>query len=293
MAILIDRSTQVLVQGITGSMARSETELMLKYGTKVVAGVRPGKEGEQVAGVPIYSSVARALENHRVDAVVNYVPGKHCHAAAMEAIEAGIPLIMIAAEHVPVHDFIDLFTEARRKSIRILGPNSMGIATVDEAILGGVAGSRAREVLRRGPVGVISTSGGMSVEIAAALSAAGPGVSTLVATGGEAVMGTSFREVLELFQQDPDTKGVALFVEPGSRYERDVADYLKTGAFTKPIAAIVTGRFTENLPGVQFGHSRTIVEGFEGRPSTKVAELGSAGVVICRRVSELVAASRF
>jgi succinyl-CoA synthetase alpha subunit len=287
MSILIHRETRVLVQAITGRQGSMDVERMLHYGTRIVAGVTPGKGGQSVHGVPVYDSCAEALRHHDIEAAISYVPPRLLKTSSLEAIAAGVPLLAISAEQIPLHDLAVILQAARRGGTRIVGPNTLGIVSPGKALLGAIGGEQPSRALKPGPVGVMSKSGGMGAEICWTLSRADIGQSTYVSTGGEAMTGTPFRDLLELFEADPETKAVVMFGEAGAPYEEEAAAFVKAGGFTKPLFAIIAGRFTEKLPGVRFGHGGTIIEGSSGTASGKIRALESAGVTVVRRLSEL------
>jgi succinyl-CoA synthetase alpha subunit len=290
MSILIDGETRLLVQGMTGRLGRSETERMLAYGTRVVAGVTPGKGGTSLFEIPVYDTVAQALVSHDVNAVASFVPARVCLDAALEVIDAGIPLLTISAERIPQHDVAKMLAAARRNGVRVVGPNTQGIASPGRSMIGGIGGLRPDEFLMQGNVGVVSKSGGMGGEICWLLTKAGIGQSTYVSTGGELMLGTTFRETLELFESDQETHAVVLFGEAGSTHEVEVAEMVASGEFTKPLLALITGRFAERMPGVTFGHGGTIINDRRSTPSAKEAILRESGVTVLRRVSEIVPA---
>ena len=288
MSIIVDATTNVLVQGITGSLGRAETSRMLRYGTHVVAGVTPGKGGEEVAGVPVYDSVEEAARHHDIDVAMNYAPARMAKDAGLETIRAGIPFMTVSAERMPIHDIAVLLAEARHGRTRVLGPNTQGVASPGKARLGGVGGEQPERALLKGHVGIASKSGGMGAEMCWMLTQAGIGQSTYVSTGGEAMMGTSFRDLLEMFETDVQTKVVVLFGEAGSLYEDEAAELIGSGGFSKPVVVFVAGRFAEDLPGVRFGHGGAIIHGSKGTPSAKVRAFERAGATVLRRVSALV-----
>jgi succinyl-CoA synthetase alpha subunit len=177
--------------------------------------------------------------------------------------------------------------EARKAGVRVVGPNTLGIVSPGKALIGGIGGERPERALLRGPVGIMSKSGGMGAEVCWTLTRAGIGQSTYVSVGGEAMSGTAFPELLELFEEDPETRAVVMFGETGTLYEEEAAKLIARGGFTKPVFAIIVGRFTEALPGVRFGHGGTIIEAGAGTPSAKIRALEDAGVTVLRRLSEL------
>ncbi len=287
MSILIDSQTRVLVQAITGGLGQADLRRMLRYGTRVVAGVTPGKGGQVVQGIPVYDSCAAALRDHAVDAVMSYVPPAAIKDAALEVMAAGIPLLAISAERIPLHDLALVLGEARKSGTRIVGPNTLGIASPGKAMIGAIGGEMVEKTLMRGPVGIMSKSGGMGSEVCWTLTRAGIGQSTYVSVGGEPMSGSSFRDLLELFERDPETEIVVMFGEAGTPYEEEAAEFIKAGGFTKPAFAIIAGRFTESLPGVRFGHGGAIIEDGVGTPSAKIRVLEDAGVTVVKRLSEL------
>lgn len=287
MSILLDENTNVLVQAITGQQGQIDLRRMQRYGTKVVAGVTPGKGGQEVMGVPVYNTVAEAQKHHRIDAVMSYVPRQRAKEAALEVARAGVPLMGISAERIPIHDLAFLLAETKRLGTRIVGPNTLGIASAGRALMGGIGGENPTRTLLRGPVGIMSKSGGMGAELCWTLTRAGIGQTTYASLGGEPLSGMSFRDGLELFQADPETKVVIMFGEAGTRYEEEAADFIKNRGITKPVLAFIVGRFTESLPGVRFGHGGTIIEAGTGTPSAKIKALENAGVTMMRRLIDL------
>lgn len=288
MSILIDETSRVLVQGITGRLGLSETERMLAYGTHVVGGVTPGKGGSTALGLPVYDTVSEAMANHDVNAAASFVPARSCLAASVEVFEAGISLLTISAERIPIHDAAKLLSAARSAGVRVVGPNSQGIASPGRSMIGGIGGLRPDEFLMPGSVGVVSKSGGMGGEICWLLTKAGIGQSTYVSTGGELLMGSSFADVLRLFEDDEDTRSIVLFGEAGGEQENEAARMVADGEVTKPVVALIAGRFAERMPGVAFGHGGTIVNDDRATPSSKERALSEAGVTVVRRVSEIV-----
>lgn len=288
MSILIDEQTRIIVQGITGWQASMDTKFSLEYGAKIVAGVTPGKGGQSVHGVPVYNTVKSALKDHPATASAVYVPALAAKDAVLEAIDAGIKLILMVPEFVPRHDMAELVAIAREKNVRIVGPNSNGLISPGKSKLGGIGGDRAGYIYVPGKIGVISRSGGMSAEISLALKRAGLGVSTCISMGGEAIVGTSQKEYLELFAEDPETEAVVIFGEPGTTYEEEAAAFIAEGHFKKPVVALIAGLFQENFPkGVSFGHAAAIIEGDAGKPSNKIKILREAGVSVASSLDEV------
>lgn len=288
MSILIDESTRVLIQGITGSEGSKACKNMLMYGTKVVAGVTPKKGGQSVDGVLVYNSVSDAKEHHHIDATVIFVPPMFAKAAMMEAIEAKIPLINVITEHIPIYDTAVCLAHAKKAGVRIVGPSSVGIISPGRAKLGAIGGSEPYRVFMQGPIGVISKSGGMASEISLILKRAELGQSTVVGIGGDVLIGTIYHDLLELFEDDPDTRGVVIYGELGGTYEEQLAEFVKQGKFTKPIAAFIGGDFASTLPdGVALGHAGALIDGNVGHPRAKRDALRDAGVMIANVPGEL------
>lgn len=290
MSVLIDRSTRILVQGITGGQARFDTQWSLEYGARIVAGVTPGKAGEAVHGVPVYDSVRAALASHGVDVSAIYVPSRFVRAAALEAIEAGVKLLVITAEYVPVHDALYIFAAAHRSGARIVGCNTNGIISPGKSKVGGVGGTKPDEIFAPGSIGVCSRSGGMTAEIALTLRASGLGISTSVGMGGDAITGTSMAELVQLFEQDEETEGIVIFGEPGTSNESEVAEILRTQRVKKPLVALLAGAFQERYPeGQSFGHAAAMISSEKDRVSEKKRELTSAGALVASSLDEIPA----
>ncbi|HWI54547.1 MAG TPA: succinate--CoA ligase subunit alpha, partial [Desulfobacteria bacterium] len=252
MAIIINEDTKVLVQGITGKQGRFHTAQMLAYGTNIVCGVSPGKEGQTVEGVPVFDSVASALEKNAVDAAVLFVPARGVKDAAFEQMENGIKTVVILTEHVPVHDAVDIMAYARNHGVTVVGPNTFGLISPGKCKIG----IMPNRIYKSGGIGIVARSGTLSYEITNSLSEAGMGQSTVVGLGGDRVVGLSFVDVLKQFEADPDTEGVVLVGEIGGNSEEVAAEYIK--AMTKPVVAILAGRSAP--PGKRMGHAGAIIE---------------------------------
>lgn len=288
MSILLDDRSRILIQGITGRQARTHVSYMIRYGTRVVAGVSPGRGGGSQGGIPVYDSVRTALRNHSVDISVLFVPGPRAKDAALEAIESQIPLVVVLAEGVPHHDAAEIIERASKKGVRLIGPNSQGMISPGKAKLGGTGGAEPERLYAPGPVGIISRSGGMGGEIGNVLTRRGIGQSTYISIGGDLLIGTGFVPLLRLFENDPDTRGVVLFGEPGTGHEEEVAELVRQGGFTKTLVALVVGEAVENLPrGMSFGHTSTIVERGLGSPIRKKRLLRESGVKVAESLSEI------
>ncbi len=289
MSILANAKTRVIVQGITGREASSFTKDMMDYGTNVVAGVTPGKKGQTVYGVPVFDTVRQALQVHPADASVISVPPGLVKGAAWEALYNGIQLLVIVSERVPRRDTIEILEMAKEKGARVIGPNTLGLISPGLIKLG-MAGGPVEDVSKAympGPVGVASRSGGMTTEVANLLTTNGIGQSTCIGIGGDPVVGSNFLDLIPLFNQDPETKAVVLFSEPGGVIEEHLADYVTQNKIALPIIAFIAGRFVDDMPGVRFGHAATIVEGDRGSARGKIARLREAGIHVAESFSEI------
>ncbi|MFH1351395.1 MAG: CoA-binding protein [Pseudomonadota bacterium] len=290
MAILIDKNSRIAIQGITGREAAMVTKHAVAYGTEILAGVTPGKEGQYVEGVPVYDTLKRACEEKQINTSVVYVPPAFAYDAVMEAIGNGVKLILIITERIPRHDVARFLMAAKEADCTIIGPNSVGILNPEDRIkLGAIGGDKVERCFVPGEVGVVSRSGGMTAECSWMVKRAGYGVSTSVSIGGDPLIGSSPKEILSLFEKDPKTKAVIMWGEPGTNYEEEVAGFIRDGGFTKPLIAYIAGRFVEDMPeGTVFGHAASIIEGGLGRPSTKMRKLREAGAHVADRFNEII-----
>jgi succinyl-CoA synthetase alpha subunit len=288
MAILVNENSRVIIQGITGREGMVRAQLMKDYGTKVVAGVTPGRAGQDVYGVPVYDSVVQAWEKQGpVDVSVIFVPAALVRNAALEAIDAGVKLLVIVPDRVPIHDVLEIAARAEEKGARFVGPNTLGLVSPGKAVLGMIGGraERAREWFRPGSIGVSSRSGGMTSAISYYLTKAGLGLSTIVHVGGDAVIGLSHPEIMALFEDDPETRMAVMFGEIGTTQEERVADLVQSGRFTKPLVAYIGGKAAKS--GTRFSHAGAIVEGSRGSYETKVKRLREAGVHVVEAISDI------
>jgi succinyl-CoA synthetase alpha subunit len=288
MSILVDEKSRVLVQGITGREGMVRTRLMKDYGTSVVAGVTPGRGGEEVYGIPVYDTVREARERiGPIDISVIFVPAALVKNAALEAIDAGVNLLVIVPDRVPIYDVLEISLLAREKNVRFVGPNTLGLVSPGKAVLGMIGGraERAREWFRPGNVGVSSRSGGMTSAISYYLTKAGFGQSTIVHVGGDAVVGLSHPEVMELFEKDAQTEMVAMFGEIGTTQEERVADLIESKKFNKPLIAFIGGKAAKS--GTRFSHAGAIVEGTKGSYDSKVKRLKEVGAHVVDSVSDI------
>lgn len=290
MAILIGKDSRIVIQGITGREGSMIARHMLDYGTPVLAGVTPGKKGQDVHGVPVYNTVREAVESWQVNTSLIVVPPPFALEAVLEAIENGIRLIVVTTENVPQMDTVKMLHMARKKGVRIIGPNTVGLINPKDRIkVGSIGGDNPKRCFVPGHVGVISRSGGMTAETSWMVKRAGFGVSTSVGIGGDALIGTTIRDLLELFEQDPDTHAVVTFSEPGTSFEEQAAEFIRSGGFSKPLIAYIAGRFTEQMPeGTVFGHAGAMISGNDGRPSLKAQKLREAGAYVVDRYDEMI-----
>jgi succinyl-CoA synthetase alpha subunit len=290
MSILITADTRFIVQGITGREAVSLTRENLDYGAKIVGGVTPGRAGRDVYGVPVYDCVRDVVREHgAVDGSVVCVPPRFTRDAVFEALENGVRIIVVVTENIPRREVAQMVELASLRGARIIGPNCLGIISPGEAKMGGVGGPAAntRQAYSKGPIGVMSRSGGMTTEIASTLTTAGLGQSTAVSIGGDAIIGSSYAELMPLFEADPETRAVAIYSEPGGRMEAELADWLRENDSRLPVVAFMAGRFMDEMKGMRFGHAGTIVEGVEDTTTEKIKRMEAAGISVAERIEEI------
>jgi succinyl-CoA synthetase alpha subunit len=293
MSILVDETLAVAVQGITGREGMARARLMMDYGTRVVAGCTPGKGGQEALGVPVYDTMAECVEERgSIDASVVFVPAPLVKDAALEAIAAGVPLVVLVPDRVPIWDVMTIARAAESAGARFVGPNTLGLLSPGRAVLGMMGGraEAARQWFRKGPVGVTSRSGGITSSIAYYLSRAGVGLSSIVHVGGDPVIGTPHPDVVRLFQDDPDTEAIVLFGEIGGTQEERVADLIEEGVVTKPVVAFIGGKAAKE--GTRFSHAGAIVEGGRGTHEGKVRRLREVGAVVVDSFGDLPRAAR-
>ncbi|HUO42371.1 MAG TPA: succinate--CoA ligase subunit alpha [Methylomirabilota bacterium] len=283
MPILIGRETRAIVQGITGSQGTYHTQLMLQYGTKIVAGVTPGKGGMSVQGVPVFDTVEEAKRRFKADASIIFVPAPFAKDAALEAIASNLNPVVMITEGIPVKDEVQLMEIAKRKNTTVIGPNTPGIITPAECKLGIMPG----HVFKPGRIGLISRSGTLTYEIAASLTNANLGQTTCLGIGGDPVVGLTFVDVLEMFRSDPQTSAIAMIGEIGGNAEEKAAEYIMDTKYPKPVAAYIAGRAAP--PGKRMGHAGAIIMGKTGTAETKINALRNAGVKIALRPSDIAA----
>ncbi len=288
MSVLVDAETRVLVQGITGAAARHHARLMLDYGTRVVAGVRPGAGGRTVEGVPVHDTVREAAEATGAGASILFVPAGAVKEAASEALDAGIRLLVLVTEHVPLHDTLYLVARAEEAGAVLVGPNTPGLIAPPVRVKIGFVPSR---YYAPGPVGVASRSGTLTYEIVSRLTEAGIGQSTCVGVGGDPVVGTTFADLVCRFEADPETEAILLIGEVGGGMEEEAAGMVAAGEITKPVVAYLAGRTAPE--GRRMGHAGAIVAGGRGSIRSKLAAFAEAGVPVAEvpaEVPELVRA---
>ena len=280
MSILIDKQTRLVVQGITGRDGSFHTKQMIEYGTNVVAGVTPGKGGQKFDGVPIFDSVKEAVEATEANTSVIFVPPAFATDAMYESIEAGVGVMVAITEGVPALDMIGVYDAVRRKGIQMIGPNCPGLISPGRAKVGIMPGPIHKE----GPVGVISRSGTLTYEVVASLMAEGVGQSTCIGIGGDPIVGSSFLDLLPLFEEDPDTEGIVLIGEIGGEEEEKSAAYIASHV-SKPVVSFIAGQTAP--PGKRMGHAGAIIAGGKGTAAEKIEALEKAGIPVARIPSEI------
>ncbi len=294
MSILIHEDTTFIVQGITGREAVNLTRECLDYGSKIVGGVTPGRKGREVHGVPVFDTVAQVVEHNggrAPDGSVVTVPPAFTKDAVFEALENGIKTIVIVTERIPRGDVAQMVELADEHGARIIGPNCLGLIVPGVAKMGGIGGpaKNAEQAYQSGSVGVMSRSGGMTTEISSTLTAAGLGVSTAISIGGDAIIGSTYAELMPYFEADEQTKAIVIYTEPGGRMEAQLAEWVADNDSRLPIVAFMAGRFMddEEMQGMSFGHAGTIVEGKEDSATEKIARLQAAGIPVVERIDEI------
>lgn len=289
MSILVHKDFTFIVQGITGREALNFTRECLEYGSKIVGGVTPGKGGREVYGVPVYNTVREITSTKKVDGAVITVPLAFAPDAAYEAIDAGIKLIVIITEGIPRRDASAIIEYASLHGARVIGPNCLGIIVPEVCRFGSLGGPAVdcRKAFKPGIVGVMSRSGGMTTEICNALSGAGLGESTAISIGGDPVVGSSYSELMPLFEKDPETKAIVIYSEPGGSMEAELARWAQENKSRLPIVAFVAGRFMDEMPGMSFGHAGTIVEKKVDSPADKMERMREAGISVAEEIGDI------
>ena len=293
MSILIDEKKSVLVQGITGREGRTRASLMKDYGTNIVAGVTPGKGGQEIIGVPVYDTVLEASEAcGKFDISVLFIPAPLVRSAALESIEAGVKLLVIVPDRVPIYDVLEIAHSAKKHKAQFVGPNTLGVLSPGKGVLGMIGGraASARSWFFPGPVGITSRSGGITSSMAYYLAQEGIGATTLVHVGGDVVVGLPHPEVVKLFQKDQETKAIVMFGEIGGSQEERVADLVESGEVTKPIIAFIGGKAAKS--GTRFSHAGAIVEGNRGTYEGKVKRLKEVGATVVDAFGDLPRATK-
>jgi succinyl-CoA synthetase alpha subunit len=280
MGILIDKNTKVLVQGITGRDGSFHAASMLEYGTRVVGGVTPGKGGQEMQGLPVFNTVAEAVDATGADCSVIFVPARFATAALREAADGGIGLIVCITEGVPVLEMLGNYHYIPEKGARLIGPNCPGLINPGKSKVGIMPG----HIHKPGGIGVISRSGTLTYEVVYNLTLAGLGQSTCIGIGGDPVIGTGYIDLLELFEKDPDTRGVVIIGEIGGEDEEQAAEYIRRQV-SKPVVAFISGRTAP--PGKRMGHAGAIISGGKGTAEAKVKAFQEAGVPVADRPDQI------
>jgi succinyl-CoA synthetase alpha subunit len=280
MSILINENTNVVVQGATGRDGSFHARQMVGDGTRIVAGVTPGKGGQKLDDIPIYNTVSDAKADHRVDATVIFVPPKFASAAIREAADAGVPLIICITEGMPVLEMVENYRYVKEKGLRLIGPNCPGLISPGKSKIG----IMPYKIHKEGDIGVISRSGTLTYEVVYNLTVNDLGQSTCVGIGGDPIIGTTFTDLLELFEADPGTAGVVVIGEIGGEDEERAAQFIKA-KMSKPVVAFISGRTAP--PGKRMGHAGAIISGGKGTPQAKVEAFESAGVAVADKPDEI------
>jgi succinyl-CoA synthetase alpha subunit len=280
MSILVDKQTRVICQGITGRVGQFHTKGCLEYGTQMVGGVTPGKRGAMVEGLPVFDTVEEAVAATGADATMIFVPPAFTADAILEAVDAGIKTVVAITEGVPVVDMARVYDVVRRSKSRLIGPNCPGVITPEECKIGIMPGY----IHRRGPIGLMSRSGTLTYEAVWQLTQLGLGQSTCVGLGGDPIVGTSFVDLLAMFEADPATEAILMMGEIGGTAEEEAAAYVKSHV-TKPVAAFIAGRTAP--PGKRMGHAGAIISGGKGTAADKVAALEAAGIVVAESPADM------
>ena len=280
MSILINKDTRLIVHGITGRDGSFHATKMKEYGTNVVGGTSPGKAGEEVAGIPVFNTVRDAVEATNANTSVIFVPAAFAKDAMLEAADAGIKLIICITEGVPTLDVVEAYRYIQIKGAQLIGPNCPGLISPGESMVG----IMPTNIFKKGHTGVISRSGTLTYQVVAALTAEGLGQSSAIGVGGDPIVGLYFQELLEMFQNDPETDSIAIIGEIGGDAEERAAEYIKQYV-TKPVVAFISGR--EAPKGKQMGHAGAIISSSSGTAAEKVAAFEAAGIPVARETHEI------
>jgi len=278
--ILVDKNTKVIVQGATGKMGSAHTKHMIEYGTNIVGGTTPGKGGETIHGKPVFDTVLEAVEKTGATCSCIFVPPYLALDAGMEALDAGIKLLVLITEGMPPQDTAKLVAQVKAKDAKLIGPNCPGIITPGQSLIGILPGS----IFKSGPVGMVSKSGTLTYEIALALTESGLGQSTCVGTGGDPIKGLDYKEVLSMFEADPATQVIVMIGEIGGNAEEDAADYIKAN-IKKPVIGFIAGQTAP--PGKRMGHAGAIISGGKGTAESKLESFRSNGVLVAMTPKEV------
>ncbi|MFT4222651.1 succinate--CoA ligase subunit alpha [Dysgonomonas sp.] len=280
MSILINESTRLIVQGITGRDGSFHTKKMLEYGTNIVGGTTPGKGGTEMFGVPVFNTVYEAVEETQADTSIIFVPARFAADAIMEAADAGVRLIICISEGVPTLDAVKAYRFTQLKGAMLIGPNCPGLMSPDQCLVGILPG----QIFKKGNIGVISRSGTLTYEVVYHLTANGMGQSSAVGMGGDPVVGLYFRELLQMLQDDPQTDAIVMIGEIGGNAEELAAEYIEKHV-TKPVVSFIAGQSAP--PGKQMGHAGAIISSGSGTAAEKIAALEVAGVTVAKEPSEI------
>ncbi len=288
MSVIINKDTRVVVRGITGNEGRFHTASMLSYGTNIVAGVTPGKGGQNVEGVPVYDKIEDAINKHGANTSILFVPARFAKGAVLEDIEAGIKVIVVITEGIPQVDEIEFVAKSNQKKAIIVGPNCPGLINPPNKIKVGIL---PNHIFKPGVVGIASRSGTLTYEIAWHITQSGAGQSTCVGMGGDPIIGLDFVKMLEMFKEDKETKGVVLIGEIGGNAEETAAKYIKDTRYPKPVVAYIAGRMAP--PGKRMGHAGAIIMGGAGTAESKIQAYSAAGVPVAEKPSDIVNLLKF
>lgn len=280
MSIIIDKSTRLIVQGITGRDGSFHAKMMKEYGTEVVGGTSPGKGGTDVDGIPVFNTVYEAVEQTEANTSIIFVPARFAADAIMEAADAGIRLIVCITEGIPTLDVIKAYRFAEQKGAMLIGPNCPGIISPEKSLVGILPG----QVFKKGNVGIISRSGTLTYEIVFQLTANDMGQSTAVGIGGDPVVGIHFLQLLEMFEKDPETEAIVMIGEIGGNAEEMAAEYIREH-ISKPVVAFIAGQTAP--PGKQMGHAGAIISGSSGSAKDKMAALEAAGIEVAQEPADV------
>lgn len=288
MSILIDQNKKVIVQGITGREGQTRAKLMLDYGTNVVGGCTPGRGGQEVHSLPVFNTVKETVDAlGQIDVSVIFVPAPRVKSAAIEAIEAGVPLVALIADRVPLFDVLEICEVADEHGAKFIGPNTVGVMSPEKAVLGMMGGraETAREWFHSGEVGIMSRSGGLSASTGYYICQTGIGISTICHVGGDSVIGLTFAEVAQMFENDEETELILMIGEIGGSQEEQVADLVESGQITKPIVAYIGGKAAQS--DTRYSHAGAIIEGGKGTWQEKVDRLQEVGVTIVEQFGDI------